>query len=371
MATKVVVCPECESPLPSGRYSCSSCGALLAAVATEVRSFAPAPPETPPLAPIAVDHDSAAAVGDVEALDDELPQPTSRDEPANAAASSDWPHWGDRDAEAHARPAAAAATLPDGPRPAPPATSWPEAPAWPARPAAADIVVATAAPQAIVAAPVIAPSWPEQPAWPPAVEVPMAPEPLVRTPAGAYLPPSAVLPPGDALPVNGRNPHGNAPAPAADAKPRRSLAELFALGEADGPLGLPVDVPGRTIALGTALAGLGLLLPWAAIVIGSSSMGSFLDQWGLAAPGHPIVLLLLAAVGVLAVAHERWPVRVNMGTAAIVLGSILLGLVFPYVMGPFQEAVGVYVAAAGAIIMIAGGLLARSAPRHVGGDATV
>ena len=47
MATKVVVCPECESPVEAGRFSCSSCGAVVAAVATVARSFAPAPAATP------------------------------------------------------------------------------------------------------------------------------------------------------------------------------------------------------------------------------------------------------------------------------------------------------------------------------------
>jgi len=198
----------------------------------------------------------------------------------------------------------------------------------------------------------------------------MALEPPVRTPAGAYLPPSAVLPPGEALPVNGHHTNGHVPQPAA-AKPSRTIAERLALGDADGPLGLPVNAAGRTIALGAAIAGLGFLLPWAEIVIGSASMGGFLDMWGLAGPGHPIVLLLLIGVGFLAVAHEKWPVKVGAGTAAIVLGSILLGLAFPYVMGPFREAVGVYVTAAGAVIMIAGGLLARVPRRHADDEARV
>src|SRR4029079_12650462 len=47
MATKVVVCPECESPVEAGRFSCVSCGAVVAAVATFSRSFAPAPAVTP------------------------------------------------------------------------------------------------------------------------------------------------------------------------------------------------------------------------------------------------------------------------------------------------------------------------------------
>jgi hypothetical protein len=220
------------------------------------------------------------------------------------------------------------------PQPAPP--SWPEPPT---------------------------PSWPTQPVWPPTRESPVVAEPQQRTPAGTYLPPSAVLPPGEALPLNGKNGATSASEDAAQ-KARPSLAERLALGEDDGPLGLPATMPARTIALGAAIAGLGFLLPWAEIVIGSSSMGGFLDQWGLAAPGHPLVLLVLIGLGALAVANERLEVKVSAGLPAIVVGAVLLGLVFPYLMGPFQETIGVYVTLVGALIMIVGGLLASAARRH-------
>ncbi len=127
---------------------------------------------------------------------------------------------------------------------------------------------------------------------------------------------------------------------------------------------MPVELPGRTIALGSAIAALGFLLPWAEIVIGSASIGSFLDQWGLAAPGSALLLLALIVVSALAVLRERTEVKVGTSTAAIILGALLVGIAFPYLMGPFREAIGVYVTLAGALILIAGGLLARAAPRH-------
>jgi hypothetical protein len=414
MATKVVVCPECESALEPGRFSCSTCGALVAAVASVPRSFAPVPEPTPPT---------------VEPVPVELPPPPEMFAPATADATPlDDDGWDPPDAEPEAElePAVAASTAlaPEAPpapltamapeplpapvtfEPAPPAQSWPDpappaqswpvpapatmplapvagtpvatAPAWPTpTPTTAagwqddgQFAQAAQAPQA--AAPPRAPTaWQQQAAWPPASAAPVAPEPPVRTPAGAYLPPSAVLPPGEALPVPGRNGTAAAQADAGTATAPKTLAERFALGDADGPLGLPKNAPGRTIALGAGIAGLGFLLPWAEIVIGTTSVGGFLDMWGLAGPGHPIILLLLIVVGFLAVAHEKWPVRVGAGTASIVLGSVMLGLAFPYVMGPFREAVGVYVTAAGAIVMIAGGLLARVPPRHADAEASV
>ena len=48
MATRTVVCPNCDTPLAPGRFSCSSCGALVASVASASRPLlsaevAPAP----------------------------------------------------------------------------------------------------------------------------------------------------------------------------------------------------------------------------------------------------------------------------------------------------------------------------------------
>jgi hypothetical protein len=395
MATKVVVCPECESALEPGRFSCPTCGALVAAVASVPRSFAPAPEAVAPVVEPAPDATVAAST----AAPSLSATPTAAASytpaaPVPPSVAPDAPMTDERARlPATYAPAASVATF----TPAPPATSWPQppaastVPAWPGQTLAAEPAsgstepgLAPAAPPPVEAPgwpdqparpattpPVEASNWPDQPAWPPIQAAVVAVEPPIRTPAGAYLPPSAVLPPAEALPIPGRNGTGGDHAePAAAAKPS-TVARRFELGDADGPLGLPVNAPGRTIALGAAIAGLGFLLPWAEIVIGSSSMGSFLDMWGLAGPGHPIVLLLLIAVGVLAVAHEKWPVRVGAGTSSIVLGSVLLGLAFPYVMGPFREAVGVYVTAAGAIVMIAGGLLARVPPRHADVEASV
>jgi hypothetical protein len=338
MATKVIVCPECEAALVPGRFSCSSCGALLARVASETRSFTRPESAMPPVV--------EAAPPAIEAASDETEEHEAAEPDDAIVASVD-----------SAEPARAEPEQPAWPG----QQAWPQQPAWPGQAASPD-----------------GPAWPDQPAWPPAREAPAAPaEPLPpvappeppRTPAGAYLPPSAVLPPGEALPLNGTN--GSSPVAREGAKPRASLTERLAIGEGDGPLGLPANAPGRTIALGAALAGFGFILPWAEIVIGSGSIGSFLDQWGLAAPGHALVFLLLIGVGTLAVAHERLPIHVHAGLPSIVLGSVLLGLVFPYVMGPFREAVGVYVVVAGAVVMIVGGLLTRMTSRHADGDATV
>ena len=381
MATKVVVCPECESPVEAGRFSCPSCGAVVAAVATVARSFAPAPAVTPTpveeVVPEPAPAEEPLLVEPVDVADDGWD--SAGDEPLVVAVASPEP-----DPEPEPEPAPVAAPVAAAAyAPAPPATSWPETPAWPVPVARSQPLPRSngpmwaTAPVAVAAdedapefMPPAEPARPAPPAWPPTGAAAVVLEPPVRTPAGAYLPPSAVLPPGEALPVNGHHTNGHVPQAAAAAPPK-TLAERLALGDADGPLGLPANAAGRTIALGAAIAGLGFILPWAEIVIGSSTMGGFLDMWGLAGPGHPIVLLLLIGVGILAVAHEKWPINVGAGTAAIVLGSVLLGLAFPYVMGPFREAIGVYVTAAGAVVMIVGGLLVRMPRRHADDEARV
>src|SRR5262245_53037333 len=98
MATKVVVCPECESALEPGRFSCPTCGALVAAVASMPRSFVPAPEAVPALvesAPTALATAApvetyAPGPADAEALDDgwdppELPAAQAAAEPEMAA----------------------------------------------------------------------------------------------------------------------------------------------------------------------------------------------------------------------------------------------------------------------------------------------
>src|SRR5512144_569159 len=77
MATKVVVCPACETPLVPGRFSCSSCGALVAAVASYSRSFTGPDQAVPPILEPAVmpaernGHDAADAEGNVGVIDGE------------------------------------------------------------------------------------------------------------------------------------------------------------------------------------------------------------------------------------------------------------------------------------------------------------
>ena len=58
-------------------------------------------------------------------------------------------------------------------------------------------------------------------------------------------------------------------------------------------------MPRHLIAAGSAIAALGFLLPWASVLAGTGLGGTYWTRWGLAGPGHwLIVLALLGLVGV-------------------------------------------------------------------------
>jgi hypothetical protein len=134
---------------------------------------------------------------------------------------------------------------------------------------------------------------------------------------------------------------------------------------------MPAEAPTRIVVLGAGISGLGFLLPWANYIIGNGKIGGYLDQWGLAGPGHVIVLALIAGVALLALFAAQMPRWVRVGLPSICLAFLLSGLVWPYLVGPYDALIGVYVVAVGAVIMIGGGLLDRIATRHAESPASV
>lgn len=382
MATKTVVCPECDSPLAPGRFSCSVCGALVASVATMPRPFAPVDAVAP-----RVEVEVAPATAEGAAWPADLMAPAEATAQAVAPVATAPVPQPSAPAPAAVRKTRTTPALPrrpkaaiaaDGasernggpslePTPAPvaaPPTSW--VLAAPARPERADPGPHVQPP------PAQAPSWPDRPVWPPARAIDAVAPPVepaaARVPAGAYLPPSAVLPPAEALPLPGA-----ARAHAID--PQAGTADSdrwrLQLGDGAGPLGLPTDVATRIVLLGAGISLLGFLLPWADIVIGSGLMDGYVAQWGLAGPGHPLILMLVAGLFGLTLIVERLPRWARLGLPSIGLACLLIGLAWPYLAGPFDASIGVYVVAIGAMVMIVGGLLDRIASRHVEAVASV
>ncbi|HEY7968668.1 MAG TPA: hypothetical protein VID95_01660 [Candidatus Limnocylindrales bacterium] len=202
-------------------------------------------------------------------------------------------------------------------------------------------------------APVAAAAAVHAPVWPPDGDRGPVARPAQRTPAGAYLSPSAVLVPPDPRPATTPS-HDHQPGGTMSRRlPRVSLAETL------GSLGIADDVPRHLIAAGSAIAALGFLLPWASVLAGSGLGGTYWTRWGLAGPGHWVIVLgLLGLVG-LAVASGRGGriARVPIGPIAVVAAAILVGLLWPYLFGVFERFVGVWLVLAGTIVLATGGLL--------------
>jgi hypothetical protein len=214
------------------------------------------------------------------------------------------------------------------------------------------------------------PSWPETRGWPPPGAGQPAPEPPPQPRAGAYLPPSAVLTTVGEASEAARAKSSAGPASAAAASSSNSGAVHDAAPTVPRSRRWPeIDgaFPPQAVVVGAALAALGFLLPWAPIVIGSTHTGGYLDQWGLAAPGHAALLLVIAALGAAASQVDRLPGWARPGLPAVILSGVLIGLVWPYlfVVG-FQPSAGVYLTLIAAIVLVAGGLLDLWVTRHAG-----
>ena len=361
MATKTVVCPECGSEAERGRYACSECGALLAAVAMTPRANGPALGTD--LNGRVADLGGMVAVAGFESdADDEVAQAAAA-QPTTEAIAAD--------------PIAVPASEVDPADVQPPdvdPAGWVAGPAaQPAGGAAFD----ENAPLASAVRPSPAPNVLRDladmadiddasevtpaPSWPPPGDRGPIPAPEPRTPAGAYLPPSAVLPPLD-LPA----PAAPEPESAVGTWASRSTA---ALSDALESIHVTADASRRAVAIGAGLSAVGLLLPWVNTLPGANPLAGYLDRWGLAGPGMWLVfagLLVLTAIAGSSGRPASWPV----GLASVATAAFLVGLVWPYVIGGLGRSIGIWVVLVGAAVLVVGGLLDRRS-RHDRGDATV
>jgi hypothetical protein len=81
--------------------------------------------------------------------------------------------------------------------------------------------------------------------------------------------------------------------------------------------------------------------------------------------------LAILAILVLAVVRNPIPTWIRTGLAGLGVGALLLGLTWPYLLGPLDAAPGVLIAAIGAIALIGSGLLALVTDRHAEADRAV
>ncbi|MGH2474386.1 MAG: hypothetical protein ACRDIL_03915, partial [Candidatus Limnocylindrales bacterium] len=121
---------------------------------------------------------------------------------------------------------------------------------------------------------------------------------------------------------------------------------------------------------GSALSAAGFLLPWSSVVIGSPG-ASYFDRWGMAGPWHVVVVVGVLAVLVLAVVANPIPVWVRVGLPGLGLGALLLGLVWPYLIGPLGAGPGVLMVVIGALLLGVAGVAALAVDRHAGIDQPV
>lgn len=376
MAVRTVVCPECDAPVPYGRLSCPSCGALLASVAggatrslhgvaaaVPVADFAPPVALADPAEPAVRVRRSRAipgAVAPAQAEDTRDPVPDTTPppdevEPVSAPGDLDDVSEpappevelpGDREPERPSwpGPTESTTTLPvhPAPRPAPPAESAPASPPDPVAPIAGP-AVGGSQPAWTTSEPVVASA---------AVEV-------ARTPAGAWLPPSAAF--GPSVPngaVAGDPIAAAAAAPASRVKP--GVASLFA----DLPFDAPDDLPGWVVTIGSAIAVAGFFLPWAAVIPFFTTGLGYTDRWGFAISSHVLVFLGVLGLLVLTILPNRLPAWFRLGPLPLALGGLLLGVVWPFVIGGIGAQIGALSVAFGGLLLIAGGVLAVRPARH-------
>jgi hypothetical protein len=126
-----------------------------------------------------------------------------------------------------------------------------------------------------------------------------------------------------------------------------------------------VEIAGWFVVVGSTMALLGFLLPWSRVVIGASTIGGYFDGWGLASPTH--LLVFVSLLGVLALALRRGPLSpwISSGILGLVFGGLLLGLAWPYLIGPLGSDVGLTMTALGAVALLIGGVVTLWATRHV------
>lgn len=131
------------------------------------------------------------------------------------------------------------------------------------------------------------------------------------------------------------------------------------------------EIAGWFVIVGATMAVLGFLLPWSTAVIGARSDGGYLDTWGLASPTHLVVLAATMLILALGIVRTAVPIWLRAGVLPLGLGSLLIGLAWPYQIGPLGADVGVLVVVLGGLALIIGGVVAIWVTRHVEIDPVV
>lgn len=345
MAIKTIDCVDCGASVPDGRLSCPACGALLTPVVVQahLRGRPKVTRQRPP-APVAAQPESSAEA----AHEPHAPASPAREpDPATSSAPEPEP---DAAPPAPARPAFAPTDeLPLGAAPAP--TPW-----EPLREPA----------PVLVARP-----YQRHGAFESATGVAPAPLP------GAYLPPapgsaaSASLDGTASVGAGRASTAQTVPAGASATASLHGVSESSRIGRQGIAAATLVEIAGWFVIVGSAMAILGFLLPWSVTVIGSSGVGGYFNSWGLASPTHLLVEIGLLVGLALGIVPNKVPTWVRSGLYGVAVGGLLLGLVWPYLVGRLGPDVGVTVTALGGLALVVGGVVASWASRHGVSDPSV
>ncbi len=338
MTTKTIECVECGESVPYGRLSCPSCGSLLASVSGQRAR------------PVAI---TEAPAVEVEAVpDDDLPLSQAVDDGAATAVES---------VATEVEPAAATEV-----EPAVAAAAPVIEPLFPVDPDPVEVEASPEPPAPI-----------EEPPVPVLVARPYTHSSADDGPGILASLPSAYRP--AALSMSTATAGGPSWSAAAATAPS---ATYPAVGDGGGAasdtrrtdvidVARFAEISGWFVVVGASMSILGFLLPWSVTVIGSRSFGGYFGSWGLASPTHVLVLLVLLAVLALGVLHTPVPDWIRTGILGLGVGGLLIGLVWPYVVGPLGADVGVLITALGGISLVIGGAVASWATRHVEADPPV
>ena len=372
-----IACNGCGAPVPYGRLSCPECGELLASVAGVGRRTSTAAAMGAPAVGVATDATIApeptAPVGG-SLLDDDLGLETllPTEEERTIAASNEalFPTSTSAYGASTAMVGTSAAVQPplEWPTAAPTPAEWPTAAPPPAAPAP---IPATA----------VAPPTSEPP-------ISESGPPILASagpPPGAYVPP-VLQPAGPAAPARAWAGHGNGVAGATATGVGATAAPMAAgvlADSAPAATGTGTDDPSLAATLrsiefvrwlaiaGAALGLVGFLLPWSSIsVIGAEGIGYF-DRWGFAGPWHVLVFAGLLGMLVAAILRDRVPIWAGIGLPGLGLGALLVGLVWPYLVGPLGGSLGAMAVALGATMLVGAGIAAIIVDRHARGDRSV
>jgi hypothetical protein len=194
---------------------------------------------------------------------------------------------------------------------------------------------------------------------------------------GAYVPPPILQPAGPAAPARAWGGHAGAEAESkagtAGSTPDPAATDHRSAGQEGRSEGLAPDAAKQAVEFvgwlsiaGAALAMAGFILPWSDVVIGASGV-DYVDRWGLAGPGHILVLVGLLGIVSAAVTRERVPIWLGIGLPGLALGSLLVGLVWPYVVGPLGAQLGAMAVLVGALLLVAAGVAALLVDRRIRG----